>query len=81
MTSHASRFQSTVPFYGRYRLAYPARLIERVIALTGLVLSTCSPEKLGPRIGAFEAELRAALAGSGDLSEIATLAALIARRP
>lgn len=36
MTSHASRFQSTVPFYARYRLAYPPRLIERVIALTGL---------------------------------------------
>jgi ubiquinone/menaquinone biosynthesis C-methylase UbiE len=37
MTSHASRFQSTVPFYTRYRLGYPARLIERVIALTGLM--------------------------------------------
>lgn len=36
MTSHASRFQSTVPFYTRYRLAYPPRLIERVIELTGL---------------------------------------------
>src|SRR5690348_10160791 len=30
------RFRSTIPFYSRYRLAYPARLIERVIALTGL---------------------------------------------
>lgn len=36
MTSHASRFQSTVPFYSRYRLAYPQRLIERVIELAGL---------------------------------------------
>lgn len=31
------RFQSAVPFYERYRLAYPGRLIERVIALAGLV--------------------------------------------
>jgi ubiquinone/menaquinone biosynthesis C-methylase UbiE len=46
-----------------------------------LSMSTCSPEKLGQRIGAFEAELRAALAGSGDLTEIAGLVALIARRP
>ncbi|MHB8813770.1 MAG: methyltransferase domain-containing protein, partial [Steroidobacteraceae bacterium] len=46
-----------------------------------LSMSTCSPEKLGPRIGAFEAELRDALAGSGDLTEIASLVALIARRP
>lgn len=45
-----------------------------------LSMSTCSPEKLGSRIGAFEAELRAALAGRGDLSEIVSLAALIARR-
>jgi ubiquinone/menaquinone biosynthesis C-methylase UbiE len=37
MSSDAHRFQSTVPFYARYRLAYPARLIERVIALTGLL--------------------------------------------
>ena len=36
MTSHASRFQSTVPFYNRYRLGYPARLIDRVIELTGV---------------------------------------------
>jgi trans-aconitate methyltransferase len=46
-----------------------------------LSMSTCSPEKLGERIGAFEAELRGALAGSGDLTEIASLIALIARRP
>jgi ubiquinone/menaquinone biosynthesis C-methylase UbiE len=46
-----------------------------------LSMSTCSPEKLGPRIGAFEAELRGALAGGGDLSEIASLVALLARRP
>ena len=36
MNPNAHRFQSTVPFYARYRLAYPTRLIERVIALTGL---------------------------------------------
>ena len=30
------RFRSTVPFYARYRLAYPARLIARVIEITGL---------------------------------------------
>lgn len=44
-------------------------------------MSTCSPEKLGPRRGAFEADLRQTLAGSGDLTEIASLVALIARRP
>lgn len=31
-----ARFAGTVPFYARYRLGYPQRLIERVIALTGL---------------------------------------------
>jgi len=36
MDADAHRFQSTVPFYARYRLGYPTRLIERVIALTGL---------------------------------------------
>ena len=46
-----------------------------------LSMSTCSPEKLGDRVGAFEAELRKELAGSGELSEIASLSALIARRP
>lgn len=30
------RFQSAVPFYERYRLGYPDRLIRRVIALMGL---------------------------------------------
>lgn len=30
------RFHSTVAFYERYRLGYPERLIQRVIALTGL---------------------------------------------
>lgn len=30
------RFQSAVPYYRRYRLAYPERLIARVIALLGL---------------------------------------------
>lgn len=45
-----------------------------------LSMSTCSPEKLGERIGAFESDLRGALAGSGHLTEIASLVALIARR-
>src|SRR5437868_5383789 len=31
------RFRSTVPFYTRYRLSYPARLITRVAQVTGLV--------------------------------------------
>ena len=30
------RFRSTVPFYARYRLAYPARLVERVAELASL---------------------------------------------
>jgi SAM-dependent methyltransferase len=30
------RFHTTVPFYARYRLAYPQALIARVIAITGL---------------------------------------------
>src|SRR5579863_9015842 len=54
--------------------------IDEIIG-RALSMSTCSPEKLGSRIGAFESELRGALAGSGDLSEIASLTALIARRP
>lgn len=40
MTGHPSydphRFQSTVPYYVRYRLDYPERLIRRVAALSGL---------------------------------------------
>jgi ubiquinone/menaquinone biosynthesis C-methylase UbiE len=46
-----------------------------------LSMSTCSPEKLGSRIGAFESDLRGALADRGELIEIAILTALIARRP
>jgi len=46
-----------------------------------LSMSTCSPEKLGERAGAFESELRGALAGSEAFTEIASLVALIARRP
>lgn len=45
-----------------------------------LSMSTCSPEKLGARLGAFEADLRSALAPLGELTEIASLEALIARR-
>ena len=29
------RFETTVPYYARYRLGYPTRLIERVISLVG----------------------------------------------
>ncbi|MGH8260883.1 MAG: class I SAM-dependent methyltransferase, partial [Steroidobacteraceae bacterium] len=36
MTATSRRFESTVPYYARYRLGYPDRLIERVIALVGL---------------------------------------------
>lgn len=36
MTTVSHRFESTVPYYACYRLSYPARLIERVIALVGL---------------------------------------------
>ena len=54
--------------------------VEEIIG-RALSMSTCSPEKLGARRGAFEAELRGALAGSADLTEIASLVALIARRP
>ncbi|MGH8261723.1 MAG: class I SAM-dependent methyltransferase, partial [Steroidobacteraceae bacterium] len=46
--------------------------------------STCSRQKLGERAGAFEADLRAALAAyspSGEFAEIAELVALVARRP
>ncbi|HEV7136086.1 MAG TPA: class I SAM-dependent methyltransferase [Steroidobacteraceae bacterium] len=46
-----------------------------------LSMSTCSPEKLGERIGAFESELRQALADRGEVTEIVSLVALIARRP
>lgn len=31
------RFQTTVPYYGRYRLAYPDRLIRRVVERVGLL--------------------------------------------
>lgn len=35
-TGESRRFKSAVPFYERYRLGYPDRLIERVIAFTHL---------------------------------------------
>jgi ubiquinone/menaquinone biosynthesis C-methylase UbiE len=47
-------------------------------------MSTCSRAKLGARAGAFEADLRAALAAvspSGEFSEIAEIKALVASRP
>lgn len=36
MAASSRRFESTVPYYARYRLGYPTRLIERVITLVGL---------------------------------------------
>jgi hypothetical protein len=47
-------------------------------------MSTCAPDKLDDRRGAFEADLRAALeplAEEGKLIEIAEMVALLARRP
>ncbi len=47
-------------------------------------MSTCSPEKLGDRADAFEADLRQALkseARDGTVTEIAEMVALVARRP
>jgi len=35
-TYEPRRFQSTVPYYARYRLGYPRLLIRRVVALAGL---------------------------------------------
>jgi SAM-dependent methyltransferase len=35
MSAVPGRFDSTVPYYARYRLGYPPRLIERVISLVG----------------------------------------------
>lgn len=49
-----------------------------------LSMSTCSPEKLGPRREAFTAELAAALremSPDGKFIEVAELVALLARRP
>ncbi|MGH8316503.1 MAG: class I SAM-dependent methyltransferase [Steroidobacteraceae bacterium] len=54
--------------------------IDEVVG-RALSMSTCSPEKLGSRIGDFEAELRGAISPSEALTEIASLVALIARRP
>jgi ubiquinone/menaquinone biosynthesis C-methylase UbiE len=61
-------------------------VIRRPITMDEIVgralsMSTCSPEKLGQRIGAFESDLRNALAGHADFAEIVSLEALIARRP
>jgi hypothetical protein len=49
----------------------------------GFSLSALSPEKLGARVPAFEAELREALSRlspSGHFTEIAELSALLAKR-
>lgn len=76
-----------------FLLASPFSLLEGVSVVVqqtltpdqivgrALSMSTCSPEKLGSRREAFESDLRAALSGDGRFMEIATLAALIARRP
>jgi SAM-dependent methyltransferase len=65
-----------------------AVVVRRELAADDVVglafsLSTSSPQKLGPRKDAFEAELRAALAvlsPQGQFTEIAEMSALIARR-
>lgn len=47
-------------------------------------MSSCAPERLGARMGEFEADLRAALAPfatDGTLIEVAEMVALLARRP
>jgi ubiquinone/menaquinone biosynthesis C-methylase UbiE len=79
--------------HASYLLASPFSVVDGVsvvirkpitvdeIVGRALSMSTCSPEKLGSRIGDFEAELRKALPSSEALTEIASLAALIARRP
>lgn len=36
MSEGSRPFESTVPYYARFRLGYPTRLIERVIALVGM---------------------------------------------
>lgn len=76
-----------------YLLASPFNVLEELrviirkpitvdeIVGRALSMSTCSPEKLGERIGAFESDLRSAIAGCGELTEIVSLGALIARRP
>ncbi len=46
-------------------------------------MSTCSPERLGERIGDFEADLRAALSRlspDGNFTEVAEMVAVVARR-
>jgi len=70
------------------RLEGLSEFIRREITADEIVglafsLSTSSPEKLGDQAGAFEAELRAALAAisaEGRFTEIAELTALVARR-
>ncbi len=71
------------------RLAGLGEFIRRTITadeIVGLAFSssTTSPERLGEKAAAFDAELRAALAGlspDGTFTEIAELSALVARRP
>jgi SAM-dependent methyltransferase len=70
------------------RLEGLSQFIRREISADEVVglafsLSTLSPEKLGDRAGAFEAELRSALgeiSAEGRFVEIAELTALVARR-
>lgn len=70
------------------RLAGLSEFIRRGITADEIVglafsLSTTSPERLGERAAAFEADLRAALAAlspDGRFTEIAELTALVARR-
>lgn len=70
------------------RLERVSVIVQRSLTADDIVglafsLSTSSPQKLGERIGAFESDLRAALAKlspEGGFTEIADMGALIARR-
>jgi len=60
-----------------------ARNEDEIVGLA-FSMSTCSPQRLGGRADAFEAELRQALrelSPDGTFTEVAELVALLARRP
>ncbi len=72
---------SSIEVYGLIKRGYPT-----LDSILGRALSELesSPEALGDRIGAFEAELRARLSNyspRGEFSEVVHFGALIARRP
>ncbi len=82
-SDHALLLDSAFP-----RLSGVSEFVRRDITADEIVglafsLSTTSPERLGERAQAFEADLRAALAAlspGGRFTEIAELSALVARR-